>query len=217
MTDQTSMPDNIRSDMVEIAAGFLQNPKIASEDMERKRVFLQKKGLTDTEINHAFQRLPSQETIEQSNPKQPSSYLYRFVKDVAIAGLLVFLIQLIKRSFRSNQPNELQETIKSLQKTIEDMQTSVVKLEQASDQLDLKIRTSNAHPSSSVINEIRQEVQLLKETFLNRSQFPAIPSVRPIASRVTNSTLTDSENDGIIIISEHDKKSDDENLPSTDY
>ena len=90
------------------------------------------------------------------------------------------------------------------------MQTSVVKLEQSSDQLNLKIQTTNTHPSSSIINEIKQEVQLLKETYLNRSRFPAIPS------RVTNSTLTDSENDGIVIISEHDKKSDDENLPSTD-
>ncbi|UJR09580.1 hypothetical protein I4U23_013815 [Adineta vaga] len=219
MTDQTSTPGNIRSEMIDVATGFLQNSKIASEQMERKRAFLQKKGLTDTEINHAFQLVPQQNVTQQIVSNQSTSFFYRFLKDLAIAGLLVFFIKLIKRSFHSNQSTELHETVKNLQKSIEDMQTSIVKLEQTTDQLNIKIRTSNMNPSSSAIDEIKQEVQSLKESFLNRSQFPSIPSLRSTTfhKNTTNQNTIDSDNDGIIIISEQDKKSDDDDDDDDDH
>ncbi len=62
------------------------------------------------------------------------------------------------------------------------MQTSIVKLEQTADQLNLTLKTSNPNQSSS-IEQIKQEIQVLKG-------FP------------TNQTTSDSDNDGIIVISE---------------
>jgi predicted RND superfamily exporter protein len=69
--------------------------------------------------------------------------------------------------------SELPATIEALQKSIQEMQASVVKLEQASDLLNVKIRTANSTQTSwTSIEQIRQDVQALKEAFLGRSQFP---------------------------------------------
>ncbi|CAF0903186.1 unnamed protein product [Adineta steineri] len=216
MTEQRSTSDNVRSELVDIAVGFLKNPKIANEHMERKRDFLQKKGLTDSEINNAFQLIPPPEITKQITSNQSTSFLYRFLKDLTVAGLLVFIIKLIQRSFHSNHSNEVNDIIKNLQKSIQDMQTSVTKLEQTTDLLNLNIKTSNTNQSSSLsIEEIKQQVQELKQLSLGRLQFPQV-SLWQSNRNKSNLTTTDSDNDGIIVISEQDKKSDDENLSSND-
>ncbi len=44
----------IKNFQVDIAIGFLKNPKVATESLEKKREFLQKKGKFDLKIlfNH---------------------------------------------------------------------------------------------------------------------------------------------------------------------
>lgn len=69
----------------------------------------------------------------------------------------------------------LNDTIRSLQLTLEGIQSSVRKLEQAADQLHLA--SLNRSSSASMLEEIKGEIQSLKGLCLNRSQFPSIPSI----------------------------------------
>jgi hypothetical protein len=65
------------------------------------------------------------------------------------------------------------------------MQTSIVKLEQTADQLNLIMKKSNSNQlSSSSIEEIKREIQGLKELSLNRSQFSRIPTWQSKTSEV---------------------------------
>jgi hypothetical protein len=57
------------------------------------------------------------------------------------------------------------------------MQTSVVKLEQAADQLHLTVHSSTT--SGSSLEEVKREIQVLKGLFLSRSQFPSTPQLLP--------------------------------------
>jgi len=68
--------------------------------------------------------------------------------------------------------------IKTLQKSVCDMQTSIVKLVQTADLLNLNMQTLNTNRSSSLsIEQIKQELQGLKGLFLGRIQVPSkIPS-----------------------------------------
>jgi hypothetical protein len=77
-------------------------------------------GLTDAEINYAFQLIPQQgfyikshinkikffifDFIETTKPKisnQQSSFLHRLLSNLTFAGFLVFAIQILKQLFRS--------------------------------------------------------------------------------------------------------------------
>jgi hypothetical protein len=51
------------------------------------------------------------------------------------------------------------------------MQTSISKLEQTADQLNTTIQTPN--PNRSLFEELKQEIQGLKELFSGRSQVPS--------------------------------------------
>jgi len=73
--------------------------------------------------------------------------------------------------------NDLNETIKALQKTVQDMQTSIGKLEQAADQLHLSMHSTTTDGSS--LDEIKREIQTLKALLLGRSQFPSVPYSPP--------------------------------------
>ncbi|CAF4581095.1 unnamed protein product [Rotaria sp. Silwood1] len=238
MTDETVTSSNIRSDLVDTAIGFLKNPKVAGESIDKKRDFLKKKGLTDNEIDYAFKIIPQQQEMPKEIVPHPQpSFLRRFLSDLILAGILGYALKIIKRWFQSKQsikPNELDETIKSLQKTVQDMQASVIKLEQAANEFHsaTNLSTSNGLPFSSPLEEIKREIQTLKGLYLSRSQFPSIPQVTPkipswqldtaekLKARTspvtdeTNSKRTNDDNkedgDSIILVSENEKKSDDE-------
>ncbi|CAF0959512.1 unnamed protein product [Adineta steineri] len=236
MTEETVTSNTIRSDLVDTAIGFLKNAKVASESVEKKREFLQKKGLTDNEIEYAFKIIPHKETNKKIVSNNRPSFLRRILSDLILAGLIGFAFKLIKRWFRSKQSikaNDLIETIKNLQKTIQEMQTSVKRLEQTTEQLHLTLHSSPTNGSSSSLEEIKREIQQLKNLSLSRSQFPSIPKIPPTipawqleeaekrkarASPIvveTNNKTTQDDNkddvDSIVVVSENDKRSDEEN------
>ncbi|UJR36524.1 hypothetical protein I4U23_029245 [Adineta vaga] len=222
MTDQTN--NNIRSDL------FLKNPKVAAESIEKKRDFLQKKGLTDNEIDYAFKIIPQKQTSQELVPHHRPSFFRRILSDLILAGLIGIAYKFIKRWFnskRSLKANDLNETLKNLQKTIQDIHTSVKKLEQATDQLHLTIHTTSMNRSSSgSLDEIKREIQSLKGLHLSRSQFPTIPKVPPTlpswqlekrkdrSSPIpaeTNSKANNEDGDSIVVVSDNGKRSDEEN------
>ncbi|CAF0941156.1 unnamed protein product [Adineta ricciae] len=229
MADQTTI-GTIRSDLVDTAIGFLKNTKVAVETMEKKREFLKKKGLTDTEIDYAFKLIPQKQTSTELVPNHRPSFLRRILSDLILAGLVGLAFKFIKRWFHSKKSvkaNDLNETIKTLQKTIQDMHASIKKLEQATDQLHLTIHTSSMNgSSSSSLEEIKREIQSLKGLSLGRSQFPAIPQLPPtlpswqLEARKnrtvpigveTNPKTTNDDGDSIIVVSDNGKRSDEEN------
>jgi hypothetical protein len=64
------------------------------------------------------------------------------------------------------------------------MQTSIIKLEQTADQLNLTMQTTSNPNRSSSIEEIKREIQELKGLFLSRRQFPKVPSWQSNISKV---------------------------------
>jgi hypothetical protein len=85
-------------------------------------------GLTDTEINYAFQLIPQPGfilnlisikkiyyliffigTAQEIISNHPPSFLHRFLSDLTFAGFLVFAIQIIKQLLRSVSKNKLLE------------------------------------------------------------------------------------------------------------
>lgn len=97
---------------IETAVRFLKNPKVIATPLESKRLFLQKKGLTDTEIKSALEKSGSLEqtnnqvtqhkneneiqvvSVEKVNEikKRPSflARLFRIAKNFILAGCLTF-------------------------------------------------------------------------------------------------------------------------------
>lgn len=71
----------------------------------------------------------------------------------------------------------MNETIKTLERTVQTMQTSITKLEQTADQLHLTLNSTTTNRTS--LDDIKREIQVLKELSLGRSQFPSIPQIPP--------------------------------------
>ena len=57
------------------------------------------------------------------------------------------------------------------------MQTSIAKLEQTADQLHLTMTATTTNRTA--LDEIKRDIQVLKELSLGRTQFPSIPQVAP--------------------------------------
>lgn len=57
------------------------------------------------------------------------------------------------------------------------MQASITKLEQTADQLHLTMTTTTTNRTA--LDEIKRDIQVLKELSLGRTQFPSIPQVPP--------------------------------------
>eukprot|EP00890_Picochlorum_soloecismus_P006169 jgi/Picsp_1/6553/NSC_03896-R1_peroxin pex14 len=62
----TGQQQEIRSEQVENAVGFLSHPKVRGSPVSSKREFLKGKGLTEAEIDEAFRRVPEIEQQTQS-------------------------------------------------------------------------------------------------------------------------------------------------------
>ncbi|CAF0777499.1 unnamed protein product [Didymodactylos carnosus] len=174
---------------IDVATEFLRNPKIASNSIENKREFLRKKGLTDFEINHAFNIVPQDDGIknnrieELSQTQQQSSVFRKIITDLAILGLLATAFITIKRWFQSKNKNEIVDALLPLQTSVRDMCSSIAKLEQSVNQLtksvnEIKEKNTDASSCSVSINEMKQEIQTLKGLLLSRQQFPSPPQIQ---------------------------------------
>ncbi len=97
---------------------FLQNPKVLQTPSEHKRLFLIKKGLTESEIKSAFQQAGVIETQPQSNHNLTANTsisnsllikketrwqkIFRWIRNLIIAGCFAYtayktLIQVFKQ------------------------------------------------------------------------------------------------------------------------
>ncbi|BFZ23212.1 hypothetical protein BsWGS_26250 [Bradybaena similaris] len=66
-----------RENLISTAIKFLQNPKVMSSPLYQKKAFLEKKGLTQQEINIAIQRSGVKETASEASPGQESVAVYQ--------------------------------------------------------------------------------------------------------------------------------------------
>jgi len=57
------IPPVLRPDMVEKAIHFLQDPKVTQTPVSYQKAFLQKKGLTEAEIDEAYRKVPVKSNI----------------------------------------------------------------------------------------------------------------------------------------------------------
>ncbi|KAL4443228.1 hypothetical protein ABPG75_010965 [Micractinium tetrahymenae] len=63
-----SPPPALREDQLHNAVAFLSHPKVCSSSVASKREFLQRKGLTEAEIDEAFRRVPQQSAAPPAVP-----------------------------------------------------------------------------------------------------------------------------------------------------
>ncbi|CAG5117997.1 unnamed protein product [Candidula unifasciata] len=66
-----------RENLISTAVKFLQNPKVMSSPLYQKKAFLEKKGLTQEEINIAIQRSGVKETALEAAPGQENAAVYQ--------------------------------------------------------------------------------------------------------------------------------------------
>ena len=158
-------------------------------------------GLTDTEINYVFQLVPEQGRLfelqsisslclERAPVMSSEPSLRRYFSDLAVAGLLVIALRVIKEWFRSvngypisfslfdfvfdrkNQPRpieQLNETIQALQQSVLAIHRNIPRLQQAADRLASRADLSTA------ADTIQQELRLLKDSVLVQSASSSFP------------------------------------------
>ncbi|XP_026668135.1 peroxisomal membrane protein PEX14 [Ceratina calcarata] len=76
MADQDANNNNfaLRENLVKTAVEFLQNPKVQSSPVGRKKEFLKRKGLTDEEIQTAFKLALVDVTVDQNVVHESRDY-----------------------------------------------------------------------------------------------------------------------------------------------
>eukprot|EP00199_Chlamydomonas_sp_CCMP681_P005705 CAMPEP_0119105782 /NCGR_PEP_ID=MMETSP1180-20130426/3654_1 /TAXON_ID=3052 ORGANISM="Chlamydomonas cf sp, Strain CCMP681" /NCGR_SAMPLE_ID=MMETSP1180 /ASSEMBLY_ACC=CAM_ASM_000741 /LENGTH=246 /DNA_ID=CAMNT_0007090927 /DNA_START=16 /DNA_END=756 /DNA_ORIENTATION=- len=87
--DILSNPVSIREDQISSATAFLTHPKVRDSSIASKRSFLERKGLTEPEIEEAFRRVPEPisvaGTATQPSPSTVGSGLVTYQNQAATA------------------------------------------------------------------------------------------------------------------------------------
>lgn len=162
---------------IDTAVKFLKNPKIQKEKLVKKRNFLQKKGLTDDEIDFAF-KLTEEKAAKSENEKK--SLFRKLLRDFLVAGFLCYGLKIARRFFFHNSENQIEEmkkNINGLQNAVGEIQKNVRNLEQVVEQVHTGIVT-NRSPAAA-IEELRKDIERIKAISLSASRFPAPPPPAP--------------------------------------
>ncbi|XP_019881838.2 peroxisomal membrane protein PEX14 isoform X2 [Aethina tumida] len=196
--------DGIREDMVQTAVRFLQNPNVVNTPLAQKQKFLQRKGLTDPEIQLACERSGAYTAHNQNNiPLPPSSltvapygYGYRqvqitwfdrlreLVHNVAIFSIVAYVIHKFYQNYVA--PFLFGKKKKSVEDSIKDldinMKESVKNLQENLECVKIevdKINQSSDLNTSRQLSDIKSDIATVKGLLLSRKQFPVVPPSIP--------------------------------------
>uniref|UniRef100_A0A915EK80 Peroxisomal membrane protein PEX14 n=1 Tax=Ditylenchus dipsaci TaxID=166011 RepID=A0A915EK80_9BILA len=203
-TSSTSNVSNIRPEMVNSARQFLLNDKVRQTPLEEQKSFLREKGLSEQEIQEAFNTISpavgltySQNTNEGFIQQQPMEDTNRFTKAIQSAvivggvgyvGYKFIRSWLLPRFF--NIPDPAQERVDALQTQMNELQNStkfimdsvVQTLETVSAQQEQLNRALVLMSAGSNFNKendferLHTDIGIVKSLLLNQNQFPAIPN-----------------------------------------
>lgn len=201
---KVAVPEDPRIDMVDTAVKFLENPKVAHSSEEIKRKFLTKKGLTESEIDLAFQKArPPPPPVQASFPIHeyppqmalvPQYTGWQRFRDIANMifllvgagyGLKYLWQKYIKEwLYEETKPKispqeELLNSQRELLSLMKSLNESVQKLSDwTRDQIGSK-SSDEATVTRDILTELKRDVQSVKGLMLSPSRFPANPQVEP--------------------------------------
>lgn len=169
-TVSTTPTDNIsRKDLVDTAIRFLQNPKVVPTPLENKRLFLAKKGLTESEIELALKssgaynvssesaQQPAQQQIQNNSqvpalvnnisPKQSIIYkVIKWISNFILAGCIAYTAYklVVKRFFLKSKLEPSKDSLvnenNQLKQTIQEMRETLDGLKQSVDNVTNIVR-----------------------------------------------------------------------------
>ncbi|KAJ8985002.1 hypothetical protein NQ317_016913 [Molorchus minor] len=188
--NDTDIP--VREEMVQTAIKFLENPNVINTPLAQKQKFLQRKGLTDKEIQIACEKSGAYEHHEQQNrlppPHLPSSSnmitsynryslaqptffgrLQEIVHNIALFSIVAYFIHkfYVKEKSVEESVGELDKSMKSSVEELKDGLRSV-KVE-----VD-KITQNSESTTQRQLSELKSEIVTVKSLLLGRKQFPSM-------------------------------------------
>uniref|UniRef100_A0AC35TMW5 Peroxisomal membrane protein PEX14 n=1 Tax=Rhabditophanes sp. KR3021 TaxID=114890 RepID=A0AC35TMW5_9BILA len=182
------MEPSIRDDLVDAAIKFLTNPKVKSTTPQDQRNFLIEKGLTEPEIDFAFNEvgkhvLPQPIVVEQQSFASKIQSL--FIWCGAIYGTYNFIRYLILPRFfqifseDKIKSDELEKSIIELQNSIKfliDSTSQTLKMteEQSKNISTMLQHLSQARENDHNSNQIQNDISVVKQLLLGKDQFPSI-------------------------------------------
>lgn len=202
-----------RQDLIETAVRFLNNPKVIPTPIESKKLFLSKKGLTESEINAALQKSASssspmqpiiQNETEISAPlpaiqKRESiwSKILNLAKNFIIAGCIAYAgYKLLVKKFLKKKSNF--EFVKSsneeLKNSINEIKQSMNQLKESIEAMNNSITNLAGQRQTNDETNVKSELKSIKSLLLSRQQFPSIPTVNPVIPSWQLETKTSREN-----------------------
>lgn len=216
----------IREELVDTAVKFLQNPKVINSPLAQKQKFLQRRGLTEEEIQIACQKSGAYVHHEQNQsapplPQSPNfvtgyrgygtvqvSFFDRIrevVHNIAIFSIVAYIIQKFYQTYIApflfgTKKKSIEDKIDDLEKNVEysisDIKSSLGEVKTEVD----KISLNSENELTSQLKELKSEIATVKGLLLTRKQFPSVsntPVVPPsIPAWQMSSVLQENEAEG---------------------
>ncbi|KAF5282337.1 hypothetical protein FQR65_LT14326 [Abscondita terminalis] len=188
---------DVRENIVQTAVKFLQNPNVSTTPLAQKQKFLQRKGLTDKEIQVACERagayaLHDKQTREppavpipihsnlQLQPLSVFQKIKEIVHNVAIISAIVYAVYMFYKKFirrflfGDDKKKSVEEQLDELNKTVN---TSITDLKEYL--YDVKIEVDKITEGGELtmqkqLHDLKSEISTVKGLLLSRKQFPSV-------------------------------------------
>lgn len=195
-----SYGDAVREDIVQTAVKFLENRNVVNTPLAQKQQFLQRKGLTDKEIQIACERagayilhdklareppalpIPVHSNVYTSQV-QPISFLEKFkeiVHNVALFSAVAYAIYMFYKKFirpflfgdkkKKNLDEQMEELNNSVSTSISDLKSSLYDVKIEVDKISQGGETS----MQKQLHDLKSEISTVKGLLLSRKQFPSV-------------------------------------------
>ncbi|EEB17472.1 conserved hypothetical protein [Pediculus humanus corporis] len=186
-----------RTELIDTAVNFLQNPNVQKSSTFQKEAFLRKKGLTTEEIKIAFEKSVNLVPLSLVNYDQnvaKKGFWFQKIKDVISTATLVVgasytLYYLYKKFIKPVFPVEWNiskkqdrngSTKKPLEKAITELKEDIQRIQAELEQIVASQREQNNY---KLMSELKSDITTVKGILLSRHQYssvslsgPAIPN-----------------------------------------
>ncbi|KAF5272184.1 hypothetical protein FQA39_LY01266 [Lamprigera yunnana] len=197
--EDASKVSEVRENIIQTAVKFLQNPNVVNTPLAQKQKFLQRKGLTDKEIQLACEHADAYSSHDQPPPALPipiqSNYynsqipvispfqkFKEIVHNLAIISTVAYAIYMFYKKFirpflfggkkKKSIEEQLEELNSSVTGSISDLKESLFDVKVEVD----KISQGEESTVQKQLHDLKSEVSTVKGLLLSRKQFPSVSS-----------------------------------------
>ncbi|XP_056637041.1 peroxisomal membrane protein PEX14 isoform X1 [Diorhabda sublineata] len=193
--------NSVREEMVQTAIKFLENPNVVNTPLVQKQKFLQRKGLTDKEIQLACEKSGTYVLHDQQNrlppplpqPNMLNNYpLYskplqltvfdrirEVLHNIAVFSIVAYVIHKFYERFIA--PFLFGKKKKSIEESIEELDNNIkssvsdLKEDLHSVKVELdKVSDNSDNQMTRQLSELKLEIASVKGLLLGRKQFPSV-------------------------------------------